>query len=122
MNGIELLADTNFIIHLNQGSLQAEAFLDYKISASFITEIELLGSYNISKQQKEIYKQILAECVIYDMNTEIKKKCIALRNNYKIKTPDAIIAATAIIHDLPLLTLDNGFKNIKELNLIFIES
>jgi predicted nucleic acid-binding protein len=113
MNGIELLADTNFIIHLNQGALQTKSFLDYKISACFITEIELLGAYNISNHQKEIYKQILDACVIYEMNIEIKKKCIALRNNYKIKTPDAIIAATAIVHDLPLLTLDYGLKTLK---------
>lgn len=121
MNGIELLADTNFIIYFNQGSELTKSFLEYKISVSFVTEIELLGAHNISNQQKRIYKQILSECFIYEMNSEIKKLCISLRNNYKIKTPDAIIAATSIVYDLPLLTLDGDFKKIKELNLIFIE-
>lgn len=55
------------------------------------------------------------------MNDAIKDKCIFLRNNYKIKTPDAIIAATALVFDLPLLTSDADFKKINELKLIFIE-
>ena len=121
MNGIELLADTNFIVQFNQGSTITQSFLDYKISVSFITEIELLGAYNLSKLQKEIFKEILSNCVVYSMNEAIKDKCIFLRNNYKIKTPDAIIAATALVFDLPLLTSDADFKKINELKLIFIE-
>lgn len=95
--------------------------MDYKISVSFITEIELLGAYNLSKSQKDIFREILSQCVVYSMNDSIKDKCIFLRNNYKIKTPDAIIAATALVFDLPLLTSDADFKKINELKLIFIE-
>lgn len=65
MNGIELLADTNFIVQFNQGSHITQSFLDYKISVSFITEIELLGAYNLSKSQKDIFREILSECVVY---------------------------------------------------------
>ena len=36
----------------------------------------------------------------------------------KIKLPDAIIAATAIHYNLPLLSADKGFKNISGLTLI----
>lgn len=81
----------------------------------------MLGAYNLSKLQKEIFKEILSNCVVYSMNDAIKDKCIFLRNNYKIKTPDAIIAATALVFDLPLLTSDADFKKINELKLIFIE-
>lgn len=81
----------------------------------------MLGAYNLSKLQKEIFKEILLNCVVYSMNEAIKDKCIFLRNNYKIKTPDAIIAATALVFDLPLLTSDADFKKINELKLIFIE-
>ncbi|MDR3184479.1 MAG: PIN domain-containing protein [Prevotellaceae bacterium] len=35
--------------------------------------------------------------------------------------PDALIAATAIYLDIPLLTFDKGFKNIPELQLILWE-
>ena len=38
-----------------------------------------------------------------------------------IKACDAIIAATAIVNQLPLITSDADFKSIKELELIFLE-
>ena len=40
-----------------------------------------------------------------------------LRRIYKTKLPDAIIAATAMVHGLPLITADVGFKKIEGLRL-----
>lgn len=55
------------------------------------------------------------------MSIEIKKKAIQIKQKYKLKLPDAIIAATAIQYNLPFITSDADFINIKDLNLIFIE-
>ena len=35
-----------------------------------------------------------------------------------MKTPDAIIAATAIVHNLSLITSDSNFNNIQDLHVI----
>ena len=45
----------------------------------------------------------------------------ALHRAYKIKLPDAIIAATAIENKLQLITADKGLKRVSELNLLLIE-
>ncbi|CAN1487839.1 VapC Predicted nucleic acid-binding protein, contains PIN domain [Flavobacteriaceae bacterium] len=121
MNGINFLVDTNFLIHVNQGEPFVESFLDYSFAVSFITEIELLGAFSISKTQRNQFKNLLDDCLILDMNHQIKKECIAIRNNYKIKIPDAIIASTAIIYNIPLITSDKGFEKIKEIDLLFIQ-
>ncbi len=55
------------------------------------------------------------------MNLEIKKITINLKQKYKVKLADAIIAATAIHLELPFITSDTDFKAIKELDLIFLE-
>ncbi len=55
------------------------------------------------------------------MNEAIQKITIDLKQKYKLKLPDAIIAATAIHYDLTFITSDGDFKNIKELELIFLE-
>lgn len=55
------------------------------------------------------------------MNDKIKELCISLKQKYKVKIPDAIIAASSIVYGLPLITSDADFKIIKELSLIFIE-
>lgn len=41
---------------------------------------------------------------VFDLNDDVVRKTIELRKNHKIKLPDAIIAATALIYDLTVLT------------------
>jgi predicted nucleic acid-binding protein len=121
MNGIDFLADTNFLIHLNQGEPFVESFLDYSFAVSFITEIELLGAFSITKIQRNQFKDLLDDCLVLDMNYQIKQKCIDIRKKYKIKIPDAIIASTAIIYSIPLITSDKGFDKIKEIDLLLLQ-
>ncbi len=121
MNGIDFLADTNFIIHLNEGNPLIKPFLDYNFGVSFITEIELLGAFSISKTKKSQLSDILIDCQILEMNNQIKETCIKIRQQYKLKIPDAIIASTAFVNKIPLITSDRDFEKIKEIDLIFIE-
>jgi predicted nucleic acid-binding protein len=121
MVGIDFLADTNFLIHLNQGEPFVESFLDYGFAVSFITEIELLGAFSITKIQRNQFKDLLDDCLVLDMNYQIKQKCIDIRKKYKIKMPDAIIASTAIIYNIPLITSDKGFDKIKEIDLLLLQ-
>lgn len=122
MNGIDFLADTNFLIFTSQGNPIVETFLDYNIGISFITEMELLGVFSISKIQKANMQNIIDQCFVIDFNLEIKKSAIQLKQKYKVKLPDAIIAATAIHYNIPFITADADFKVIKELDLLFIEN
>ncbi|MDR2206921.1 MAG: type II toxin-antitoxin system VapC family toxin [Flavobacteriaceae bacterium] len=121
MNGIDFLADTNFLIHVHEGNPLAEPFLDYNFATSYISEIELLGVFSINKTQQKALRELLEDCIIIEMNQQIKELCIKLKQKYKIKIPDAIIAASSIIYGLPLITSDADFKSIDELSLIFIE-
>ena len=66
-------------------------------------------------------KSLLDDCQIIDLNQEIKYLAIDLKQKYKLKLADAIIAATAIHLELPFITSDGDFKAIKELELIFLE-
>lgn len=114
MNGIDFLADTNFLIHINQ-------VVGYNYALSFISEIELLGGFSIPKIQKGQFKQLINDCFIIEMNYKIKEKCIDIRNNHKLKIPDAIIAATSIVYNIPLITSDKDFEKVKELDLVFLK-
>lgn len=119
MNGVDFLADTNFIIHLNEGNPLVETFLDYDFGVSFVSEIKLLGAFSISKIKKFQLNDILGDYKIFEMDTQIKQICIKIRQQYKLKIPDAIIAAIA--YKIPLITSDKDFEKIKEIDLIFIE-
>jgi predicted nucleic acid-binding protein len=62
----------------------------------------------------------LNNCLQIDLNNKIKEQTIQLKKQNQIKLPDAIIAATAIVNKVPLVTADKGFSKVKGLNLILI--
>jgi hypothetical protein len=63
MSGIDFLANTNFLIFTSQKKPIFEPFLDYNIGISFISEMELLGIFSISKIQKNSMQSIINECL-----------------------------------------------------------
>ena len=66
-------------------------------------------------------QSLLDACVKVAHFEDINKLTISLKQQHKIKLPDALIAATAIFHSLPLLTFDKGFSQIKSMDLILLE-
>lgn len=120
MNGFNFVADTNFLINVHEGKPETEPFLDGLVIVSVISEIELLGWPKLSSSDKEKLSSLLNDCVIMELTAEIKNITIQLRQQNVVKTPDAIIAATAYFLQLPLVTSDKGFKKIKGIEIILI--
>ncbi|MBK0380759.1 type II toxin-antitoxin system VapC family toxin [Mucilaginibacter segetis] len=119
MSGKEILVDTNIILYLLDGSDTLEQILQGKnLYLSFITELELLGFKNISSKEESQIVEVLNDCSILSINKLIKEKYVEIRRKYHLKLPDALIAATAIVYNMPLITADKQFKTVKELNLI----
>jgi predicted nucleic acid-binding protein len=120
MNGFSFVADTNFLINVHEGIKKTEPFLDGTTIISIISEIELLGWHKISPTEKRKLNELLNDCIIIELSTEIKNIAISLRQRYTIKTPDAIIAATAKFLQLPLVTSDKGFAKINDIEIVLI--
>jgi len=86
---------------------------------SVITKIEALSWRSSNNEKKEEAVKLLVDySQIIPLYDNIVEKCIEIRRNHRIKTPDAIIAATAIVHNLTLLTSDADFNNIPDLKII----
>lgn len=120
MNGLSFVADTNFLIAVHNGDDFVEPFLDSTIVVSAISEIELLGWHKISSKEKLLLRALLDDCILFELTTDIRRIAIELRQRIKIKTPDAIVAATSIYLQLPLVTSDSGFKKIPGIELILL--
>ncbi len=121
MSGSKYLADTNILLYLIAGNEGVFEFINDEFFISEISEIELLGNKGILDAQLKYRKQIIDRCTIVSLSENIKTLTIQLKQNYTIKIPDAIIAATSIYLNLPLLTADKDFKKIKELDLLLIQ-
>ena len=120
MSGNRFVADTNILIYILEGNKTVLPYVDEAFYVSIITEIELLGMKGISAYEISKTKQLLKSCRIIGLTAEIKEIAIMLKQKQLIKTPDVLIAATALFLDLPLLTADAGFRNIKSIDLVLL--
>jgi predicted nucleic acid-binding protein len=58
---------------------------------------------------------------IVGLSEEVKQFTIEIRRKYRLKLPDAIVCATAIILDLNLLSNDVQFGKVTELMLSSVQ-
>ncbi len=122
MSGIKtVLADTNFIVYMMEGRKEVLPHLENFIVLSVVTEIELLGIKNIPEKVYNERKSVLNDSLIFPFDEIIKSIAIEIKQKHVLKIPDAIIAATAIKHNIPLLTADKALKKITGLEVILLE-
>ena len=120
MSGIKYFVDTNIIIYLLNGDKEiADILQGSSLSLSFITQLELLGVQNQSASEKRLVESVIRESRVIDINEEIKEIVISIRSKQKIKLPDAIILASSIYTDIPLITADSIFTKVQPGNVIF---
>ena len=120
----QYLVDTNvisdyFSASLSENGLQfMDSVIDDVPNLSIITQIELLcWKTDHGKEQK--VKDFIADSVILDITSDVILHIVNIRRSKKIKTPDAIIAATALAHGFSLITNnEKDFKNIKGLKIV----
>ena len=116
-----IIIDTNIIIRLFSGNKNCQDIIHKKlILISFITEIELLSWPTAAPGDEITLISFLHDCFITNITDDIKKTTIEIRKKYKLKIPDAIIAATAITKNLTLFSSDDVFKRIPHLNFVYV--
>ena len=74
MNGIDFLADTDFLIYVLEGRQEVEIFADFSFAISFVTEIELLGKKSITENEKVVIQELLDACLIIDLTPQSKQR------------------------------------------------
>jgi predicted nucleic acid-binding protein len=120
--GQRFLLDTNTIVHYFRHDIP-EVGANWLISiilvercVSVLTKIEFLGWQPPTIEEQEDAERFMDSCKILPLTNEIIDKTIEIRRTYKLKTPDAIIAATALVHNLTLISRnDKDFQRIKKL-------
>lgn len=124
--GIKYIWDTNTVIYYLQQQFlpSAEKFMDNLVNEarpviSGITEIELLCWKSATEKDLEVLHNFIDDALIIELEQPIKYKTADIRKKHKIKLPDAIIAATALVYELTLVSRNiSDFKDIEGLQLI----
>ena len=118
------LIDTNILIYYLVDAIpkeeinRVEEILKTSFNVSIITKIEFLGWRGHTEEGFKKAKEFISFARVIPLEDEIANLTIDLRRKYKIKLSDAVIAATALYHDLTLVTRnEKDFEGIKGLEI-----
>lgn len=89
---------------------------DFAISV--INRIEILA-YNGPPADMRTIENFISEALIINLDEAVILTAIQVRRDFRLKLPDAIIAATALVYDLMVVTRNIAdFKKVPGLNFI----
>lgn len=118
------LFDSNILIYHLNGQLN-QCCTDYLAAGlagegaySIISKIELLG-FQQSPSAEHQARLLLSSLQELELTSTIAEQTIQIRKIHKIKLPDAAIGATALVHQLTIVTRNTSdFSSIVGLNCI----
>lgn len=116
-----ILLDSNILIYSCQTdySYLKPLVLDTKNSVSHISKLEVLGFPQLTDIEKQYFENVFKILNIMPMNEAVINKAIELRQKFKMKSNDSIIAATALLHGMDVYTRNvDDFKNVAGLQVI----
>lgn len=115
MSGIKYLLDTNIIL----GIVKANPDVVVKIKGlnlkdcaySSVTRMELLGFPDITEHEIKVISALLNKMNNIAIDFAIEDETIKLKQQHRIKLPDAIILATSLNREIKLYTMDKSLAN-----------
>ena len=114
----QYLIDTNVVIdYLGQklpvsGMNFMNAIIDAIPNVSVVTKIEVLG-FNAPDNHYQLLTEFMDDATILELSKRVVDATIEIRKKHKTKLPDAIIAATAVVFDLVVISRNiSDFENI----------
>jgi predicted nucleic acid-binding protein len=118
------ITDTNVVIDYTSGLLPqngevfVEQVFDTGFNISVVVLIEALG-FNGDPAKMLLLGDFLGTAHAYPVDMAVANRAIALRKAKKMKLGDAIIAATALVHGLAVLTRNTSdFGGIPGLQVV----
>ena len=92
---------------------------DMAIFVSVVTELELLSHPGLTEEDMAAIQQLLTSVVIFPLESRLAQLAGALRRQYHLKTPDSVVAATALLTRTTLVTRNiRDFQGIDGLALL----
>jgi len=116
-----VLLDTNIVIHGCRpgGEWLAPWIESPQAAIASVTKIEALGFASIKPEEERAIDELCGTCIVYALDDAVIARAVRVRRGSKISVMDAIIAATALEHDLMLVTQNvDDFKGVEGLRVV----
>lgn len=117
------ILDTNAIVALLQGNAQLIQLLHKAdwLGISIISQIEFLVFPGLTEGDRQLFQEFLQRVEVIDLTTKnatLLHRIIEIRQQYRLKLPDAVIAAITIHHLASLVTADREFAKVSGLAVV----
>lgn len=116
-----MLLDSNIIIYSAQleHSQLRELIAAYSPAVSALSYLEVLGYHLLTEQQRQYFEEFFQVAQVLPISQDVLVQAVTLRQRKRLTLGDAIIAGTALVYELTLITRNvNDFRWITELNLL----
>ena len=115
------IIDSNIIIYATRPEYDfLRVLIEKNIPfVSVISKIEVLGYHQLKKQEKELLEVFFRNSPVIGLTDEIVNLSIELRQKQNLSLADSIIASTALLNELELVTRNTSdFARIPKLKLL----
>lgn len=115
------LIDSNIIIYSysDQYKYLRSILIDDHAYVSEISRVEVLGFHKLLPEEESYFSDIFKLNSPISLSRKVFDQAIIIRKAYHMKLGDALIAATALVHDLILYTRNlSDFERISGLKCI----
>jgi predicted nucleic acid-binding protein len=113
MSNDRVAIDTNILLYILGGDKGAHVLLKGRdVVASAMVRMEAMVYHGKDDDHLGHVHAFLDRCEVVEIHRSVQDLAVDLRLRYKLKLPDAIIAATAFHLGVPLITADKVFAKL----------
>jgi predicted nucleic acid-binding protein len=116
-----MLVDSNVLIYAAQpGYAQPRRFIaDHAPAVSAVSYVEVLGYHQLDNEERQYLEAFFRLAQVLPLSQAVLDQAVALRQKRKMSLGDALVAGTALVHGLTLVTRNGGdFQWIQGLSLL----
>jgi tRNA(fMet)-specific endonuclease VapC len=122
MSGKRYLLDTNAVIALLSGNAEVVQLIrgaDW-VGISIVTQLEFLAFSGLSQEDRDLFIEFSGRVEVVGLvasNTELLNQVVELRLRYRLKLPDAIVMATAVVCGADVVSADVDLQRVSTVNV-----
>jgi predicted nucleic acid-binding protein len=116
-----MLIDSNVIIYATQPEHTnlRQWVAAHAPAVSAVSYVEVLGYHQLSANEEVLLRQFFAVSTILPIDQDVLDEAVRLRQQRRMTLGDALVAATALVHRLSLITHNvTDFAWIKALKVV----
>jgi predicted nucleic acid-binding protein len=100
-----MLIDSNIIYAAHPEHAGLREFIATQAPAvSAVSYVEVLGYHELTTAEESLLREFFAVSTLLPIDQDVIEQAVSLRQQHKMSLGDALVAATALVHRLPLVT------------------